>query len=249
MHRDVRHHDSGDVDHHKRIEEKGEMNMDYMILMLVGFFVITGGGLFIILRWLDSRFPKIRIMTRKKGTLGRRNYRRMGDVIVQDDIISLMLGNYFICGFLSWLDYSLEGGQRIYEGYLCRDFVLSINEHTTDARPVIEVTGNDEGSKVILKAKLSDELLLPVKYSNLNYDMVASDLQKGRDICGKFVTSLRQNQEYTNSTNPFIMMLLTVLPQLLLLGITFTGLYFILTMVFDRLDVLLAAVNALSGSA
>ncbi len=213
--------------------------MDYIIWMIIGFFFIIGGAIFILIKYVDSRFPKIMITTKKKGTTGRRNYRTMGDIIVQDDIMSLLMGNFLICGFKSWLDYSLDSGKRVYEGYLCRDFVLSVSEKITDVKPSIEIDGTIKGNTLTIKAKLADELLLPIKYSNLNYEIIGNDLQKGREIAGKFVTSLRQNQEYTNSTNPFLMMLIAVLPQLLMMGIMFAGMYFILQLVFDRVDTIL----------
>ena len=87
----------------------------------------------------------------------------------------------------------------------------------------------------------SKDMILPVVYQGFNYEINGSDIQKGKEIAGKFITAIQQNDEYTKSTNPILMALVGILPSLLMVVAMFVGCYFVLSMVLDKLDVVLKA--------
>jgi hypothetical protein len=211
--------------------------MDY--IFGVGAMLFIGGlGTVAMLKMVDSRFPSLTINVFDRGLLQKMKFRKWGYTIVKDEIFKLLLNEPEICGDSRELEFDVEKGlsglNRVYRAYRRHDYLFALKQvqHVkatkkgedgkdtivdlplTSVPPVLEAV--TENGKTIKATISKDGWLLPFRIAQSNDALQEVEVTNGKSICVRFIDSQKSTQAYLNNANPFVSVLLTMLPMIII---------------------------------
>lgn len=189
--------------------------------VLIGTGIVIALALFgcvAIMKTMESKFPTVQIDVRFRGTRKRTKFRTMGDAIVKDNIVKILLGEYEFMGSLSSLDYYLApDGKRIYDAYSRYDYLVGIKPHDKtdiqleEKRPLLCIV-EDENGKQIAKMKNGEFMLMPLKLGLVNETLSEKEVKNGKDIASGFIKAQKSAEQFINANNPVMAIIIAALP-------------------------------------
>jgi hypothetical protein len=171
-----------------------------LALIIIIFLVIGLMFIGILLKGVDSRFPKkkFQIFVGKSNSY-RYGVRRIidGKGIVDDDVVGLMLGKQSVAQPLAPFEHSIIYDNKGETVYVCRKFADG-----TLCPMIIETTDDKEIMRI-------------------------EAYRGGVQIANEYVETQRQIKKTTDAVNPFFAVLLPALPMIAIAIIIFIGIYLI----------------------
>lgn len=201
--------------------------------ILLGLIVIAGitaGGIAVLFKMVDQRFPPVFINVHDRGILlQKQKYRLAGTTIVKDNLFRLLINDLVFCGDLNELEYDrLTSGARVYRAYLMNNWLFGVKHvegvgnkdgsitYTRDMPTVFQMY-NDDGKPVGKVTINKAGLLVPYKRIYAPQYLAEDVVTNNKAICSRFIEVRKQEKNYNDTTNPFVNTLVASLPMLLIL--------------------------------
>jgi len=200
--------------------------MDILLGLILMIAVIIFGAI-LLLKSINDRYPIIAFDVRDRGLLIQQNFREYGKLIVKDDLIGILLGNYKIYGVNkeAYEYVRLPNGRKIYQAVIRYDFLLTIeydekNKKELETRPVITISKEVANKMVGKDLKLlwdpqmilNDGILNPLKTQYSNEFLTEKSILVPKEIASRFIDHIKSNSKFNDASNPVMAVLISALP-------------------------------------
>lgn len=199
--------------------------MDILLGLTLMVGVIIFGGI-LLYKTINDRFPKVNFDVRDRGTLINQNYREFGKLIVKDDLIGILLGNYRIYGISGMYEFVRTKGGKVYQAVLRHDFLFAI-EHKEKNSVELEQTkplfilpkemayqmiGKDMKFMWEPKLTLGEYMLVPLKAQYTNELLTERAVSTPKEIASRLIEQIKNNKMFNDASNPVMAVLISALP-------------------------------------
>jgi len=196
--------------------------MDIVIGLTVLAIVGVAGTMFIF-RTIDGRYPKVMIRYLEGRNMITAYYRQLGNAIVEDNLIGLLLGRFRFCGNASKLDYvyitqkgPLGFGNKLVKVYLAsmrRGYLAHMKCNIDIANPVV-FRGKYEGKDATVEIS-KNGIMIPLDIVYTNDELKETEISNGKYIANDLAEQMASVKVYTDQANPLMAQLLASLPVFL----------------------------------
>ncbi len=195
-----------------------------VIFGLIILAVITVLGCLFIFRTIDSRYPKVMVRYLEGRNMITKFYRQLGNALVEDNLIMLLLGRFTFCGNASKLDYvyvTQSGpfglGSKLIKVYIAsmrRGYLAHMKAYVDTTAPVVFKGKFEDGQNATVQLSKKG-FLIPLDIVYTNDELRETEIANGKFIANDLAEQMASVKVFTDQANPLMAQLLASLPVFL----------------------------------